>query len=162
MPDPTTPGWARAFRLVWKDLNQEVYGVQFSSGRVVLDDPFLLVGAPGIRLVEARGLDALKLPGLPRVRVEWAPEVTPRVTAVIEAAELHGWTRAVEALRDNVRLGSWLANRINAARYATVGPDGEPLGEWPWPPAEYPPRCEYADYLEAHAPNPANAVVDRG
>jgi hypothetical protein len=86
-------------------------------------------------------------PGTPELRrISWAEvsdgvEKHLRSRGPIAVAEMRGYERAVVNLRDDDKLGEWMCQRWALAAAAT--------GKPPWPPNLYPPRYEYADYLDA-------------
>jgi len=70
--------------------------------------------------------------------VRWHRKPPAQVVAdPIAAARAEGFALAVAYLRDDERLGAWFEARLAAAESR------------PWPPNEYPPSREYADYLES-------------
>lgn len=80
----------------------------------------------------------------------------------VRAAEQRGRDGAIADLRDAEKLTAWFDARLRAALDAVVDNDGNPIGERPWPPGQYPPSAEYAEYLEAQTAPSKPAEVERG
>lgn len=156
MPDPTVPRWtpeteqqrARVFRIVWPDGYDGMHGVQFPSGRVVIDDT-----TSGL-IEAATSIDELMvLKNRPLARIEWAPAITPEVTAVLATVrELHQPTlQNVEWFHDQTGQGE-----------ALCCPSCRPADPTDWHPAIGQAGIEPAGFVPSYvlSPCPTLAAVD--
>lgn len=68
-------------------------------------------------------------------------DLAEQEAAAVERGRQQGWREAIAALRDDERGIAWFRARVDDDATAP-----------PWPPGQYPPRREYAEYLASVAP----------